>query len=195
MFQIKVKYMFCHIRPPIYIYLRGGGGYNTPMVTVIVQFPHLYGFSLKCYDTKIRFNLTVNGLFFQRMDHSNQAWNQSAKGQHIPGIRYWSWRKSSTTTDTWPEGGGLRSPTPWFCPNGRLKSGFRTDVWSGRRIISYPIRRTSVGRQTRPELQQPQPKTARKTTLQRDRKTMAIVEDVRIITIQVILTPLLLRTL
>jgi hypothetical protein len=84
-----------------FLYAGGGReGYKKLMFNEIVKFPRLYGFSLKSYDTKIRFKLTVNGLSFQQMGHSSRAWNQSARGLLIPGIRSWSLRKSSTTTDT-----------------------------------------------------------------------------------------------
>ena len=62
-------------------------------------------------------------------------------GQRTPGIRSWSWRRSSILTVTSPEDDGSRSHTLYVSASARSRSGSRTGGWSGRRSISCPTRR------------------------------------------------------
>lgn len=64
--------------------------------------------------------------------------NPSAHAQHTRDSKSWNWRKSSITTAIWLADGGWRSPIHYAYPSDRLRFGFRTGAWSGRRIISFP---------------------------------------------------------
>jgi len=43
----------------------------------------------------------------------------NVSGHHTHDTRRWSWRRNSTSTATWPEGGGSRSPTLCASLSGR----------------------------------------------------------------------------
>lgn len=70
-----------------------------------------------------------------------------------PASRLLSWRRSFTSTGTWPGAGGWRLRTPCVCPSARSRSGFRTGGWSGRRSTSFPTPRSA-----RPARPRPQPR-------------------------------------
>lgn len=74
----------------------------------------------------------------QQWARTIQGVNQSAHAQHTRGSKSWNWRKSSITTAIWPADGGWRLPIHYAYPNDRLRYGFRTGAWSGRRTISFP---------------------------------------------------------
>ena len=82
---------------------------------------------------------------------SSPEWNQSVREPRTRATRSSSWRRSSTSTDTWLGGDASRLPTRFVCQNGKSKSGSRTDGWSTKRTTSCPTRRTSDARRTRPE--------------------------------------------
>jgi len=74
----------------------------------------------------------------QQWARTIQGVNQSAHEQRTRGSKSWNWRKSSITTAIWPADGGWRLPIHCAYPNDRLRFGFRTGAWSGRRTISFP---------------------------------------------------------
>lgn len=88
----------------------------------------VWSYTYKRTYSSVILKLIAIDLSLQLTAHSNRAWNQSVKEQLTPGIRFWSWRKNSTTTAISREGGELRSPTLSFFPRGRSRSGFRTDA-------------------------------------------------------------------
>lgn len=87
-----------------------------------------------CYTFFCNVSLSVS----QQWARTIQGVNQSAHAQHTRGSKSWNWRKSSITTAIWPADGGWRLPIHYAYPNDRLRYGFRTGAWSGRRTISFP---------------------------------------------------------
>lgn len=74
----------------------------------------------------------------QQWAQTTQGVNPSAHAQPTRGSKSWNWRKSSITTAIWLADGGWRLPIHYAYPNDRLRFGFRTGAWSGRRTISFP---------------------------------------------------------
>jgi len=54
-------------------------------------------------------------------------------GRPTAATRRWSWRRSSCSILTWPASGASKCLTHWPSLRGRWRSGFRTDVWSGKK--------------------------------------------------------------
>lgn len=73
----------------------------------------------------------------QQWARTIQGVNQSARAQRTRGSKSWNWRKSSITTAIWPAEEGWKSPIHYAYLNDKLRFGFRTGAWSGRRTISF----------------------------------------------------------
>lgn len=55
------------------------------------------------------------------------------EGKPIVATKPLNWRRSSSSTLTWPAREESRCPTPWASPSGRWRFGFRTGGWSGKK--------------------------------------------------------------
>ena len=79
-------------------------------------------------------------------------------GKPTVATKLLNWRRSFSSTLTWPAREESRCPTPWASPSGRWRFGFRTGGWSGKK------RTTKTSFRVREERPKPRPRPRRRAT-------------------------------